>query len=150
MIVFIISLRHRRFTETWIINKCSSVINYQKYVLCFFAVTKWDFPWMTNFFFSFSYIFHPFNDIIICSYKLWPTLLEKYRKVTDNPWFYVWVSDCVIFSIYAYAWDVRQDFDLWDCKAQVNTKCLRDELIYESKVSKQTLRIHLIFICIYL
>ncbi|XP_063705929.1 solute carrier family 53 member 1-like [Culicoides brevitarsis] len=58
---------------------------------------------------------------------------EKYRKVTDNPWFYVWVSDAVIFSIYAYAWDVRQDFDLWDCKAQVNTKCLRDELIYESK-----------------
>lgn len=64
---------------------------------------------------------------------------EKYRKITDNPWFYVWVSDCVVFSIYAYAWDVRQDFDLWDCKAQVNTKCLRDELIYESKVSKQTL-----------
>lgn len=71
---------------------------------------------------------------------------EKYRKVTDNPWFYVWVSDCVIFSIYAYAWDVRQDFDLWDCKAQVNTKCLRDELIYESKVSKQTLSIYLLFI----
>lgn len=73
-------------------------------------------------------------------------LLEKYRKVTDNPWFYVWVSDAVIFSIYAYAWDVRQDFDLWDCKAQVNTKCLRDDLIYESKVSKQTLSIYLIFI----
>lgn len=83
--------------------------------------------------------------ILIFSFLHLFSFVEKYRKVTDNPWFYVWVSDAVIFSIYAYAWDVRQDFDLWDCKAQVNTKCLRDELIYESKVGKQTLRIHFFF-----
>lgn len=45
------------------------------------------------------------------------------------------MADAVIFAVYAYAWDVRQDFDLWDCSAQINSKFLRDELIYESKVS---------------
>lgn len=81
--------------------------------------------------FSFTiYFFHYFPTFIV---------IAKYKVVTDNPWLYVWIADAIIFAIYAYAWDVRQDFDLWDCSAQVNSKFLRDELIYESKVSSSTL-----------
>lgn len=70
----------------------------------------------------------------IHNFYCWLLFVDKYKVVTDNPWLYVWIADAIIFAIYAYAWDVRQDFDLWDCSAQVNSKFLRDELIYESKV----------------
>lgn len=51
-----------------------------------------------------------------------------------NPWFYLWVVSLIVSSCYAYAWDIKMDWGLFDAKDGDN-KFLREEIVYSSTVS---------------
>ncbi|XP_055624019.1 xenotropic and polytropic retrovirus receptor 1 [Toxorhynchites rutilus septentrionalis] len=55
----------------------------------------------------------------------------NYAKSTDNPWFYLWIIASIVSSCYAYTWDIKMDWGLFDSKANDN-KFLRDEIVYSS------------------
>ncbi|XP_053688010.1 xenotropic and polytropic retrovirus receptor 1 [Sabethes cyaneus] len=56
---------------------------------------------------------------------------DQYEKSTDNPWFYLWIISSILSSCYAYTWDIKMDWGLFDSKASDN-KFLRDEVVYGS------------------
>jgi len=60
--------------------------------------------------------------------------LDKYETVSENPYFYLWVMASVLSSCYAYTWDIKMDWGLFDKKAGDN-KYLREEIVYSSTVS---------------
>ncbi|CAG9856643.1 unnamed protein product [Phyllotreta striolata] len=49
----------------------------------------------------------------------------------ENPFFYLWIGSSVISSCYAYTWDIKLDWGLFDAKAGDN-KFLREEIVYSS------------------
>jgi len=51
-----------------------------------------------------------------------------------NPYFYLWIVCSVISSVYAYAWDIKMDWGLFDTSAGEN-KFLREEIVYSNVVS---------------
>ncbi|XP_058829753.1 solute carrier family 53 member 1 isoform X1 [Topomyia yanbarensis] len=55
----------------------------------------------------------------------------RYEKSTDNPWFYLWIISSIVSSCYAYTWDIKMDWGLFDSKSSDN-KFLRDEVVYGS------------------
>jgi hypothetical protein len=59
----------------------------------------------------------------------------SYKKSSDNPWFYLWVIASIISSCYAYTWDIKMDWGLFDQKAGDN-QFLREEIVYSSTVSE--------------
>lgn len=59
---------------------------------------------------------------------------DQYEKSIDNPWFYLWIIASIVSSCYAYTWDIKMDWGLFDAKANDN-KFLRDEVVYGSNVS---------------
>ncbi|XP_065090148.1 solute carrier family 53 member 1 [Ochlerotatus camptorhynchus] len=56
---------------------------------------------------------------------------DQYEKNTDNPWFYLWIIASIVSSCYAYTWDIKMDWGLFEAKANDN-KFLRDEVVYSS------------------
>lgn len=52
---------------------------------------------------------------------------------TNNPYFYLWIIASLISSIFAYIWDVKMDWGLFDLKSKDN-KFLREETVYSSNV----------------
>uniref|UniRef100_A0A336M492 CSON010362 protein n=1 Tax=Culicoides sonorensis TaxID=179676 RepID=A0A336M492_CULSO len=46
---------------------------------------------------------------------------DNYSKSTDNPWFYLWIIASIASSFYAYTWDIKMDWGLFDPKAGDNT-----------------------------
>lgn len=48
-----------------------------------------------------------------------------------NPFFYLWIAASLISSCYAYTWDIKLDWGLFDAKAGDN-KFLREEIVYSS------------------
>ncbi|XP_062550648.1 solute carrier family 53 member 1 [Armigeres subalbatus] len=56
---------------------------------------------------------------------------DQYEKSIDNPWFYLWIIASIVSSCYAYTWDIKMDWGLFDAKANDN-KFLRDEVVYGS------------------
>ena len=60
--------------------------------------------------------------------------LDKYQTVSENPYFYLWVMASILSSCYAYTWDIKMDWGLFDKKAGDN-KYLREEIVYSSTVS---------------
>ena len=60
--------------------------------------------------------------------------LGKYETVSENPYFYLWVMASILSSCYAYTWDIKMDWGLFDKKAGDN-KYLREEIVYSSTVS---------------
>jgi hypothetical protein len=60
--------------------------------------------------------------------------LGEYRLTSENPYFYLWVLSSILSSCYAYTWDIKMDWGLFDKKAGDN-KYLREEIVYSSTVS---------------
>lgn len=58
---------------------------------------------------------------------------DKYLSMTENPFFYFWIFASLISSCYAYTWDIKLDWGLFDAKAGDN-KFLREEVVYSSTV----------------
>ncbi|XP_067012139.2 solute carrier family 53 member 1 [Anabrus simplex] len=56
---------------------------------------------------------------------------DNYETIFDNPYFYMWVLASVVSSIYAYTWDIKMDWGLFDKSAGEN-KFLREETVYSS------------------
>ncbi|XP_019866102.1 xenotropic and polytropic retrovirus receptor 1 [Aethina tumida] len=62
------------------------------------------------------------------------TLYKKYAgdwSSVENPFFYLWITASLISSCYAYTWDIKLDWGLFDAKAGDN-KFLREEIVYSS------------------
>lgn len=60
--------------------------------------------------------------------------VDSFKSSTENPWFYMWLISSVASSCYAYAWDIKMDWGLFDSKAGDN-KFLREEIVYSGTVS---------------
>ncbi|XP_055689274.1 xenotropic and polytropic retrovirus receptor 1 [Lutzomyia longipalpis] len=56
---------------------------------------------------------------------------NTYSDSTNNPWFYLWIVASIISSCYAYGWDIKMDWGLFDAKAGDN-RFLREEIVYSS------------------
>ncbi|XP_022910053.1 solute carrier family 53 member 1-like isoform X2 [Onthophagus taurus] len=50
---------------------------------------------------------------------------------SENPFTYLWITAAVVSSCYAYTWDVKMDWGLFDKNAGENT-FLREEIVYSS------------------
>jgi len=59
---------------------------------------------------------------------------DEYEDQLDNPYLYLWVLASVVSSLYAYIWDIKMDWGLFDKSAGEN-KFLREETVYSSSVS---------------
>lgn len=69
--------------------------------------------------------------VVMFSYKTQLTA-ENYNYASmDNPWFYLWIISSIISSFYAYTWDIKMDWGLFDPKDGDN-KFLREEIVYSS------------------
>lgn len=60
--------------------------------------------------------------------------LDQYEDPMDNPFLYLWIVASIISSCYAYTWDIKMDWGLFD-KAAGENKFLREEIVYSSTVS---------------
>jgi len=56
---------------------------------------------------------------------------DKYEDQSDNPYLYLWVLASIVSSLYAYTWDIKMDWGLFDKSAGEN-KFLREEIVYSS------------------
>ncbi|XP_075157386.1 solute carrier family 53 member 1-like [Haematobia irritans] len=54
-----------------------------------------------------------------------------YSNTFDNPYTWLWIASSVISSCYAYTWDIKMDWGLFDKNAGENT-FLREEIVYSS------------------
>uniref|UniRef100_A0A034W936 Xenotropic and polytropic retrovirus receptor 1 n=1 Tax=Bactrocera dorsalis TaxID=27457 RepID=A0A034W936_BACDO len=68
--------------------------------------------------------------VVIFSYKFQITS-DGYFTSKDNPWFYCWIVAAIVSSCYAYTWDIKMDWGLFDAKAGDN-RFLREEIVYSS------------------
>ncbi|KAK9880900.1 hypothetical protein WA026_013231 [Henosepilachna vigintioctopunctata] len=53
------------------------------------------------------------------------------NELVENPFFYLWIGASIVSSCYAYTWDIKLDWGLFDSKAGDN-KFLREEIVYSS------------------
>lgn len=58
---------------------------------------------------------------------------SSYENTFDNPFTTLWLLSSVLSSCYAYAWDIKMDWGLFDSNAGEN-KFLREEIVYSSTV----------------
>ncbi len=65
---------------------------------------------------------------------LFGKLSANYENTFDNPFTILWILSSVISSCYAYTWDIKMDWGLFDKNANEN-KFLREEIVYSSTVS---------------
>lgn len=56
---------------------------------------------------------------------------DQYEDPMDNPFLYLWIVASIISSCYAYTWDIKMDWGLFD-KAAGENKFLREEIVYSS------------------
>ncbi|XP_055586228.1 xenotropic and polytropic retrovirus receptor 1 [Uranotaenia lowii] len=56
---------------------------------------------------------------------------SKYEDAYDNPYLWLWLLSSVISSCYAYTWDIKMDWGLFDKNAGENT-FLREEIVYST------------------
>lgn len=59
---------------------------------------------------------------------------SDYESTFDNPYTICWILSGVLASTYAYIWDIKMDWGLFDSNAGDN-KFLREEVVYSSTVS---------------
>ncbi|XP_024217682.1 solute carrier family 53 member 1 isoform X2 [Halyomorpha halys] len=57
---------------------------------------------------------------------------DDYLDDYENPYLYLWFGANVVSSIYAYTWDIKMDWGLFDSASGEN-KFLREEIVYSSK-----------------
>lgn len=58
----------------------------------------------------------------------------SYATTFDNPYTILWLLSQALSSTYAYTWDIKMDWGLFDRNAGEN-KFLREEIVYSSTVS---------------
>ncbi|XP_066152158.1 solute carrier family 53 member 1-like [Euwallacea fornicatus] len=66
------------------------------------------------------------------SVVIFSTLNKKYNSQNDgklSPFFYLWICASLISTCYAYTWDIKLDWGLFDAKAGDN-RFLREEIVY--------------------
>lgn len=63
-------------------------------------------------------------------------MLANYASTFDNPYTWLWIISSIISSCYAYTWDIKMDWGLFDKNAGENT-FLREEVVYSSTVCSQ-------------
>ncbi|XP_066586016.1 solute carrier family 53 member 1-like isoform X2 [Prorops nasuta] len=56
---------------------------------------------------------------------------NHYALSTENPYFYLWLIVSIVSSCFAYTWDIKLDWGLFDKSAGEN-KFLREEIVYSS------------------
>lgn len=59
---------------------------------------------------------------------------SSYASTFDNPYTICWLLSNILASTYAYIWDIKMDWGLFDSNAGEN-KFLREEIVYSSTVS---------------
>lgn len=60
-------------------------------------------------------------------------MLANYTSTFDNPYTWLWIISSIVSSCYAYTWDIKMDWGLFDKNAGENT-FLREEVVYSSTV----------------
>lgn len=65
--------------------------------------------------------------------------IADYENTFDNPYTILWIFSSIISSCYAYTWDIKMDWGLFDKNANENT-FLREEVVYSSTVSAHNSR----------
>ncbi|XP_012279518.1 xenotropic and polytropic retrovirus receptor 1 isoform X3 [Orussus abietinus] len=68
--------------------------------------------------------------VVVFSY-LNLTYAKNYEVSTENPYFYLWLMASIVSSCFAYTWDVKLDWGLFDAHIGEN-KFLREEIVYSS------------------
>lgn len=66
-----------------------------------------------------------------------PSNKSESASIFDNPYTICWLLSSFLASTYAYIWDIKMDWGLFDSNAGEN-KCLREEIVYSSTVSVLT------------
>lgn len=61
---------------------------------------------------------------------------SSYATTFDNPYTTLWLLSQALSSTYAYTWDIKMDWGLFDRNAGEN-KFLREEVVYSSTVNCQ-------------
>ncbi|EDS34129.1 xenotropic and polytropic murine leukemia virus receptor xpr1 [Culex quinquefasciatus] len=56
---------------------------------------------------------------------------SKYDDAFDNPYLWLWLLSSVVSACYAYTWDIKMDWGLFDKNAGENT-FLREEIVYST------------------
>uniref|UniRef100_A0A1B0DAC1 Uncharacterized protein n=1 Tax=Phlebotomus papatasi TaxID=29031 RepID=A0A1B0DAC1_PHLPP len=56
---------------------------------------------------------------------------SEYDSTFENPYVILWLLSAVISSVYAYLWDIKMDWGLFDKNAAEN-RFLREEIVYSS------------------
>lgn len=108
------------------------MINAAKYAFSFFVVLfsyyyfATSSEWLQN-----SIITLILNNTI----KFYFYLTENYLIASENPYLYLWLLAGAISSGFAYTWDVKFDWGLFDKNAGENM-FLREEIVYSSSVRK--------------
>lgn len=59
---------------------------------------------------------------------------SEYESTWDNPYTSLWILSGILASTYAYIWDIKMDWGLFDGNSGEN-KFLREEVVYSSTVS---------------
>lgn len=58
---------------------------------------------------------------------------SEYQSTWDNPYTTCWILSGIFSSTYAYLWDIKMDWGLFDSNSGEN-KFLREEVVYSSTV----------------
>lgn len=58
---------------------------------------------------------------------------SEYESTWDNPYTTLWILSGILASTYAYIWDIKMDWGLFDNNSGEN-KFLREEVVYSSTV----------------
>lgn len=69
--------------------------------------------------------------------------IDDYADQSQNPYLFLWIGASAISSCYAYTWDIKMDWGLFDKSAGEN-KFLREEIVYSSTVRRN---LYVLFIC---
>jgi len=112
--------------KTWFIRPIVACIPaYMRFAQCLrrYRDTKETFPHLVN---AMKYTTTFFVVIFSTLYIAFPDVNNGY-----NPYFYLWIVFSVISSVYAYAWDIKMDWGLFDTSAGEN-KFLREEIVYSN------------------
>ncbi|XP_040570423.1 solute carrier family 53 member 1 [Lepeophtheirus salmonis] len=59
--------------------------------------------------------------------------LNSISDDSNGPFFYMWIVSSVCSSLYAYTWDIKMDWGLFDSNAGEN-RYLREEVVYSRKI----------------
>lgn len=67
-----------------------------------------------------------------------------YNSIVENPYFYLLVASSLVSSCYAYTWDIKLDWGLFDAKAGDN-RFLREEIVYSSMVCTKCIQTYRVY-----